>query len=103
MRRALDRIELGAGRLRDDKVFQSAPADIKAAWEAASNASKARDYATAITAFRTLCANKDLSEEQRKAAQETAKAVNDEMYEAANKGDPAGTKGIQDLRNANKR
>lgn len=83
---------------RGDKAFQSAPAEIKSAWDTAKKAIQANDYATAITTLQNLTTNQTLSADQNHALQETATAVSDQMYAAANKGDPKAKQAIDDLR-----
>ena len=83
---------------RGDKAFQSAPAEIKSAWDTAKKAIQANDYAVALSTLQNLTTNQGLSADQTRALQETATAVSDQMYAAANKGDPKAKQAIDDLR-----
>jgi hypothetical protein len=83
---------------RGDKAFQSAPAETRSEWDTACAAIKANDYAAAITTLQKLSTTPGLSAEQTHAVQETATAVSDEMYAAANKGDARAKQAIADLR-----
>jgi nicotinamide riboside kinase len=79
-------------------AFQSAPPETKAAWESALAAVKSDDYAAAILALQKLHGQAGLNPEQIQAVEKTATAVSDQMYAAANKGDPNAKKAIEDLR-----
>jgi hypothetical protein len=80
------------------KAFESAPPETKAAWESAMAAVKSNDAATALLAFGKLRAQPGLTPEQIQAVDKTAAAVSEQMYAAANKGDPNAKKAIEDLR-----
>ncbi len=82
------------------KAFDSASPEIKATWDKAQTAAKAKDYATALLTFQQLQARTDLTPDQIKAVGEAATAVSDQMYEASNKGDPAAEKAIETMRKA---
>ncbi|HEY9175627.1 MAG TPA: hypothetical protein VI136_25390 [Verrucomicrobiae bacterium] len=82
------------------KAFNSANAEIKAIWDKGMAAATAKDYATALLTFRQLSARTDLTPDQVKAVEQTATAVNDQMYEAANKGDAEALKAIEVMRKA---
>lgn len=86
---------------RGDKAFQSAPAEIKSSWETAKKAIQANDYAVALTSLQNLTTNQGLSADQTHALQETATAVSDQMYAAANKGDPKAKEALDQLRKQN--
>jgi hypothetical protein len=79
-------------------VFQSAPPESKAMWDAAVSASKTNDYASAYLILRKLAAQPDLNAEQKQAAVDMSTAVNTRMTEAAGKGDPQALKAMQDVR-----
>jgi hypothetical protein len=79
-------------------VFQSAPPESKAMWDAALSASKTNDYAAAYLILRKLSAQPDLSAEQKKAAEDMSTSVNTRMTEAASKGDANALKAMQDIR-----
>ncbi len=82
------------------QLFASADAETKACWETATGALKTNGYAVTILAIRTLTQGGKLTPEQAKAANETATAASDRMYEAANKGDASALQAIEDLRKA---
>lgn len=83
-----------------DPLFASADPETKACWETATGALQTNGYAVTILAVRTMLQTGKLTPEQTQAAQETATAANDKMYEAANKGDAAALQAIEDLRKA---
>jgi hypothetical protein len=89
-----DAKSVGSG---NNKLFASAPAPLKADWEQANAAMATNGYFTAFAALKNL-QQQSLSPEQLKAVNDTVTAVNDQMYEAANKGDAAAKQAIQDLR-----
>lgn len=82
------------------KLFQSAPKEVKAEWDRAISAVKASDYATALTTFRDLQSHTNLTQEQIDAVGQTATAVSDQMYAKANKGDAKANEAIETLRKA---
>ncbi|HYG34230.1 MAG TPA: hypothetical protein VEC99_05575 [Clostridia bacterium] len=82
------------------KVFQSAPAEVKTDWDAAMSAVKTSDYATAVLTLRKLAMQTNLTQEQIDAVSKTSVAVSDQMYAAANKGDPKAEEALQTLRKA---
>ena len=73
--------------------FQSAPPEIKQAWEKAKSADKANNYLAASEAYTALFETK-LSPEQTAAAQEARTAMNERMYAAAEKGNAEAIKAI---------
>lgn len=81
-----------------DKVFQSAGAEVKTQWDQAMGAVKSNDYFTATMSLKGLYQNPALTPDQKKAVSETAQAVSDNMYEAANKGDESAKSAISALR-----
>lgn len=81
------------------KLFQSSDPPIKSQWDAATAAVKTNGFAEAILAL-TKMQSATLSPEQRKAVDETVTAVSDQMYESANKGEAAGLKAIEKMRQA---
>ena len=82
------------------KLFASAPAEVKTAWDAASAAIATNGYATAILSLQKLQGLPALTAEQLKAVNETVTAVSDQMYEKANKGDAGAKEAINQLRGA---
>src|SRR5690242_19563184 len=65
------------------KVFQSAPAPTKAAWDTAAAAMKINGYVIALVSLQGLRAQPGLTAEQIQAVEKTATAVSDQIYEAA--------------------
>ena len=84
----------------DDPAFRSADPELKAGWETALAAAKTNGYATAILTLKRLQTRTNLTPEQAKAIGETATAVRDQMYDAANKGDANAVNAIKELRQA---
>ena len=79
-------------------AFASADAATKATWDKAMAASQTNDYAMAIIALRTLRLQSDLTQQQYKALDDTLATLSDRMYDAANRGDEAAKKSVEDLR-----
>ena len=88
----------GSSANRADSALRSASPDVKAGWEKAKAAIAVNDYVTATTNLQNLFAAPGLTPEQKQAIQQTATAVSDQLYAAANRGDPAAKQAIQDLR-----
>ena len=95
----------GCGKSVGDgaKVFASANPEIKTAWEKCQTAAKAKDYAAALSALQQLKTQPGLTPDQVKAIEQTATAVSDQMYEAANKGDAKAVEAINQLRHSQRR
>jgi hypothetical protein len=83
---------------RHTKAFQSADAQTKALWDTAMAAAKTNGFALAIVTLKSLQVQPALTPEQLKAVNETATAVSDQMYKAANRNDPAALQAIEELR-----
>jgi len=83
---------------RHAEAFQSADAQTKAIWDTALAAVKTNGFALAIVTLKSLQAQPALTPEQLKAVNETATAVSDQMYAAANRNDPAALQAIEELR-----
>jgi hypothetical protein len=82
------------------KLFQSADPAVKGDWDAAVAAFRTNGYATAIITLKNLRQQTNISSQQATAVDQMLTAVNDQMYEAANKGDANATQSIEDLRKA---
>jgi hypothetical protein len=91
---------VGSGNAR---LFASADASVKADWNAAMSAFKTNGYAAAIVALGRLSEHKNLSAEQFAAVKQTAAAISDQMWTAANKGDPDAVRAISELRKIQQR
>jgi hypothetical protein len=83
---------------KNDAAFKSATPEVKTAWETQKAAMKTNGYAVAMTSLMGLKSAPGLSPEQSKAIDETVTAVSDQMYDAANRDDPAAKQAIEDLR-----
>lgn len=86
---------MAAGKSR---LFASAPPEVKEKWDIAAAAAGTNDFALAMLSLQQLQALTNLTAEQRQAVGQTATAISDQMYEAANKGDANAQKAIDDLR-----
>lgn len=83
---------------RYEKAFNAAPPELKAQWDTALNALKSKDYAVAVGTLNQIAVITNLAPEQAVAVREVSTAASDEMYDAANKGDPKAKQAIEDLR-----
>jgi hypothetical protein len=81
-----------------DKVFASASADAKGLWISATAAMKTNGYAVALLTLRELGAKPGLTEAQQKVVASYSTSINDQMYAAADKGDAAAKKALEELR-----
>ncbi len=82
------------------KAFDSAPPDIKANWAATVGAVNSNDYAVAFWDLRQLRLQPNLSREQSQGVDALETLVNNQMYDAASKGDPKAQEAIANLRKA---
>jgi len=82
------------------KLFQSADPTIKADWDAAIAATRTNGYAAAILSLKSLRQQTNLTSQQATAVDQMLTAINDQMYEAANKGDANAQQSIEELRKA---
>ncbi len=80
------------------EAFRSAPPEVKKLWDGATAAMTTNGYAKAILQLRQLRALPGLSAEQARVVEETTTRINDQMYDAANREDPAGKQALQELR-----
>ncbi len=81
-----------------EQAFANASPELKAAWQKASDAAKANDYAGALVLLQDLKNRQGLTPEQQQAVDKTATAVSDKMYEAAGNGDPKAKQALDDMR-----
>jgi hypothetical protein len=77
-------------------AFDSAPPDVKQAWEKGLAASTANDYVTASQAFNSLL-HGALQADQLVSVQAALSTLNRNMNAAAAKGDPAAQKALETL------
>jgi hypothetical protein len=85
------------------QLFASADAETRGYWDTANLALATNGFAVAIQALQSLLLETNLSPEQTSAAGQTATAVSDKMYAAANKGDANARQAIEELRKARSR
>ncbi len=85
------------------KAFQSAPPELKSAWDKAVAAAKADDYANAILTFQAMRLQPNVTPDQLKAINDAAKEVDDKMYKAADAGDAKAKAALDELRKARSR
>jgi hypothetical protein len=88
-----------SGELSSAEVhaFDQAAPDLKQIWMTALEASKTNDYVGAQTMLYGLL-NQNLSPDQKNAVTKESTALNDRLYAALEKGDPAAQKAMEDLR-----
>jgi hypothetical protein len=78
----------------ESKVFDSAPAEVKQAWEKALAADKANDYTNAQSLLDSL-QQMQLNDDQKQALEKERTAFGQRVWAAAEKNDPAAVKVIQ--------
>jgi len=83
---------------RNTALFQSAPAQARAAWELAAAAAKTNGYFTALVALGEIQSDTTLSAEQQQAIKQLSTTLSDQMYDAVNKGDPSAKAALDALR-----
>jgi hypothetical protein len=84
----------------DAKTFDSASAEVKEQWNTILSAAGTNGYTTAILTCRKLLTNQDLTPEQRDAINKTQTAVQDKMFDAAQKGNATAQQAVADIRKA---
>lgn len=82
----------------ESKAFDSAPADVKLAWEQALAADKANDYATTHKLLESL-RQMQLNDNQKQAVEKERTAFGQRLWAAAKKNDPAAIKVIRQIKN----
>lgn len=87
----------GCGDQAAKSVFNSAKPEIKATWLQALAADKANDYVSANTNLVFLI-TQDITSEQRQAVQDTLRALNERMNNAAASGDANARKALDTLK-----
>jgi len=80
-----------------NKAFQSAAPELKDAWASAVAADKTNGYADAYLTLLQMRHQTDLPPDQLAAIDALANSVHTRMSEAAQKGDPAAQKAIQEI------
>lgn len=84
------------------KAFDAAAPELKARWQTALTAVKTNGYSVAVLTLREL-SQATLTPDQSQAVTETLRAINDQMYDAANQGNAAAKSAIDELRTSIKR
>ena len=82
---------------RNAATFRSAPTEARAAWDIAAAAAKTNGYFTAMVVLEKIQSDTTLSVDQQQAIKQFSTTLSDQMYDAANKGNPAATEAIQEL------
>ena len=82
----------------ESKAFDSAPAEVKLAWEQALAADKANDYATTHKLLESL-RQMQLKDDQKQAVETERTAFRQRLWAAAKKNDPAAVKVIREIKN----
>jgi len=82
----------------ESKAFDSAPAEVKLAWEQALAADKANDYATTHKLLESL-RQMQLNEDQKQALEKERTAFGQRLWAAVKKNDPAAVKVIREIKN----
>jgi hypothetical protein len=89
-----------SGLNAEDRVaFDQAPPDLKQAWTQAIQADKANDYVTAQTLLWSI-ERQELSAAQKRAVSSQERVLSQRLFTAVEKGDPAATKALEELRRA---
>lgn len=81
----------------DQQAFDNAPPEVKQVWDHALAAERTNDYVVAQKLLYRL-SQQQLPPEQKDAVSKATSAVSKRMYDAAEKGDAAALKAIQELR-----
>lgn len=84
------------------KAFDAAAPELKTRWQAALAAVNTNGYTVAVLTLRELSQG-TLTPDQSQAVTETLRAINDQMYDAANQGNAAAKAAIDELRTSIKR
>jgi hypothetical protein len=85
------------------KAFQTADAPTKAIWNAVVAALKTNGYAPALTGLQTLASQPSLTPEQNQATAALAASLNDQLINAASKGDAQAIEALKQLRSSFRR
>jgi hypothetical protein len=92
-------VMIGCGKGASGSSFDSAPAEIKAAWTKAVADDKANSYESALLGYREVLAQPDqLSPGQLKAAEQASAKLYQRVAEARDKGDEAATQALAAMR-----
>jgi len=84
------------------RAFESAPAEVKQAWENALAADKANDYVNAQKLLDGL-KQMQLNDEQKQALDAESAAFHQRLWQAAEKNDPAAVQAVLEINKASSR
>jgi hypothetical protein len=79
------------------KAFDTAAAEVKQVWQAALQADGTNDYTGALTLYSALL-RENLTPAQSEVVAKASTILNQRMFSAAQKGDPAAQAAVQELR-----
>ena len=82
---------------QNSKAFASAPAPLKESWTKAVACVRSKDYAGAAPLLFNL-RTQSLTPDQSAAVEAAVKTVTEELWAAADRGDPAAKQAIEDLK-----
>lgn len=85
------------------KLFDSADAESKALWATVMSATKTNGYIESLVALQSLRQKENLTPPQDEAVYDTMAAVNTQLRERAEKGDPAAKKVLADMNQMQRR
>ena len=86
----------------NSKAFDRAPAMVKASWSKAVTCAQTNDCVGATILLKEL-RTQPLTPEQSAAVEASLKSVTETMYTAADRGDPAAQKAIEELKKRSRR
>ena len=79
------------------KAFDTATSEVKQVWQAALQADGTNDYTGALTLYSALL-RENLTPAQSEVVARVSTSLNQRMFSAAQKGDPAAQAAVQELR-----
>jgi len=80
------------------QAFQAADAPTKAVWGAAVSALRTNGYAPALLSLQTLATQPNLSAEQSTAVTDLSRAITDQLFTAASRGDANAIEALKQVR-----
>ncbi|MGC9940910.1 MAG: hypothetical protein ABSE48_03700 [Verrucomicrobiota bacterium] len=86
----------------ENKAFDTAPAEVKQAWDSALAADKANDYVNAHKLLDSL-KQMQLNDEQKQALDAETFSFQDRLYQTAETGDATAIKALQEIRSNSNR
>lgn len=97
---ALAALGCSKGPKSNPAAFNTAPPEIKKRWDSAMAARTTNGYAVALIQLRDLSQHPGLTADQKTTVEAVSTEINNEMYDSANKGEPAGKQALEELRSA---